>query len=366
MKYGLVFQQEKLEKDKIMKVLHLPINIASIPSHTVKGLRKIGIDAKGIIFGEKYCQSNDDLIVIPDSSNSLEKLWKKFIFSGLFVKLVRWADIIHWYFGTTVLPWDLDIRFVSLLRKPALIEWLGSDIRIPEIEFQDNPYYKKTFPSVCPSKQLKKSIKKQKKFAKANFSALVPPCMVQYLKKELWKDIYILRQRIMISEYTPLYPDAEKKCPVIVHTPTNPLLKGTSAVLAVISQLKKKYDFEFHLIQNLPRHEALNFIKKTDIFLDQFILGSHGMAAIEAMACGKPVVCYIKPSLITKYPQDLPIVNANLDNLVMVLEKLIVNGKKRYEIGKQSRNYVERYHDAVKLAHKLVEIYSEIIKKRKH
>ncbi|HOK79239.1 MAG TPA: hypothetical protein PK303_00840 [bacterium] len=61
-----------------MKVLHLPVNIASIPSHTVRGLRKIGIDARGLIFDNKYCQLSEGLNVINVSEKrKLEKDLKK-------------------------------------------------------------------------------------------------------------------------------------------------------------------------------------------------------------------------------------------------------------------------------------------------
>ncbi|HPO51256.1 MAG TPA: hypothetical protein PK165_00305 [bacterium] len=106
-------------------------------------------------------------------------------------------------------------------------------------------------------------------------------------------------------------------------------------------------------------------MKNADIFLDQFVLGAHGMACLEAMAYGKPVLCYIKPSLIPQYPDDLPIVNANPDNLEIVLEELLLNGKKRCELGKQGRAYVEKYHDAMKLSYDLVSIYSKIIEKNR-
>ena len=111
----------------------------------------------------------------------------------------------------------------------------------------------------------------------------------------------------------------------------------------------------------MSRNEAIKWVQKADIFLDQFVIGDHGMAALEAMALGKPVVCYIKPSMSGKYPSDCPIVNASQDNLTEVLESLLTNGKRRCETGKESRAYVEKYHDAAALAHQLVEIYREMI-----
>jgi hypothetical protein len=105
---------------------------------------------------------------------------------------------------------------------------------------------------------------------------------------------------------------------------------------------------------------------EADIFLDQFIIGYYGMAALEAMAYGKPVLCYVKPSVLKEEPPNLPIVNANPDNLVEMLEPLLQDGRLRLVLGKQGRAHVEKYHDAVKLAYQLVEIYQEVIQEGNH
>ena len=97
--------------------------------------------------------------------------------------------------------------------------------------------------------------------------------------------------------------------------------------------------------------------------MDQVVGGSHGLATLEAMAFGKPVVCYIKPSLVPKFPPELPIVNANQDNLAEVLAGLLADGARRQRIGRQSRAYVEKYHDAHDVARRLVTIYEELLAK---
>lgn len=350
-----------------MKVLHLPVNIASIPFHTIRGLQKIGIQASGLIIGRKIYQSSNGLTVIsyPEKNDFIKKAWAKILFSSYFIKMVEWADLIHWYFGSSIIPWNLDIKYIKILNKPALVEWLGSDIRTPEVEFKDNLYYRKTFTLDYHSKQYEKSFRKQLKFARAGFEALVPPCMFQYLIPSIWNKIHIIRQRIMASDFEPCYPDPGKSNPLIVHASTKTVLKGTPVVINVIEQLKKKHRFEFQLIQNLSREKALELIKKADIYLDQFILGAHGMAALEAMAYGKPVVCYIKPSLVASYPEDIPVINANPDNLAITLEKLISDGQTRHQLGRKCRTYVEKYHDAVKLATELKKIYIDVIQRRK-
>jgi len=131
--------------------------------------------------------------------------------------------------------------------------------------------------------------------------------------------------------------------------------------LNAVKQLQGSYDFEFRLIHGVSHSEALKAIRDCDIMVDQIIVGSHGLAALEAMAFGKPTLCYIKPSLVPTYPPALPIVNASKENITRVLAGLLKDRKKRHEIGRQSRAYVEKYHDAHKVARDLVTIYEELL-----
>ena len=94
-----------------------------------------------------------------------------------------------------------------------------------------------------------------------------------------------------------------------------------------------------------------------DIIVDQLIVGSHGVFACEAMALGKPVICYILDELLPTYPSGFPVINANPNNVKKVLEELICSPETRYEIGKKSRIYVEKVHDIKVVASKLLKIY---------
>lgn len=348
-----------------MRVLHLPVNIASIASHTVRGLRQIGVDARGLVFINAPVQSEEALQVIVFAS----RLRKHYMMTqGIrwlhqYLKWAAWADMIHWHFGAVALPWGLDLRYLKLLRKPGVVEWLGSDIRIPEIASEDNPYYAAAFNNGYEyrSESHQKSWQLQQRFGKAGFGSVASVGMLPYVHKGFFPQAYMIPQRLVLSDYLPTYPDPHTTRPLVVHSLTAPVTKGTSAVLMAIDQLKSQYLFDFQLIQGMSRHETLQIVQKADIFLDQFVLGDHGMAALEAMALGKPVVCYIKSSMVGKYPPDCPIVNANQDNLSEVLESLLNKGRVRHEIGRESRSYVEKYHDATVIAHKLVEIYKEMM-----
>ena len=56
------------------------------------------------------------------------------------------------------------------------------------------------------------------------------------------------------------------------------------------------------------------------------------------MALGKPVVCYIRPDLVDKYPPGLPIRSAHPDNLRDVLRELVSDHELRRSLGIQGSN----------------------------
>ncbi len=349
-----------------MNVLHLPANISSQISITVRALNELNVNAVGLARDNpRQCSEGIIQHQVPSrKKHPVEGMIKTFIWWADVFKYLKWADIVHWYFGSNELPFNLDLKYIAAMKKTAVIEFWGSDIRVPSIAARDNIYMKKVFeenPELA-YKAEEKSIAVQRKFAKYNFFCIVPGSELRaYINKDIFPHYRTIHQRIPMHEFNPKFPEPDKKCPVIVHSPSNKAIKGTDAVIRAVDSLRNKYDFEFKLIHNVEHNKTLEIISNCDIMLDQFYGGDHGLAELEAMAFGKPTFCYIKPSCLKNYPEDLPIVNANPDNLADVLEGFLTDGRRRHEIGRRSREYVEKYHDAHKVAQQLVDIYEELL-----
>jgi hypothetical protein len=261
-------------------------------------------------------------------------------------------------------PFSVDL--FRRLGKPGVVEWMGIDIRIPEVEFEDNPFYRVAWRAGYEYRWIesrKHSHELQQRFADLGFASVVPPGMVQYVERTIFPHTYIIPQRLVLADYPPRYPDPDARPIVIAHSPTAPVAKGTAAVLWAVERLQTKYPLEFRLIQGTRREQALELVAGADIFVDQLVLGDRGMASLEAMALGKPVVCYLKPAVAALYGPDLPVVNATQDTLTDVLEDLIRDGQRRLALGRQGRAYVERHHDACLVAHQLKAVYDDVIRR---
>ena len=370
-----------------MRVLHLPQNIASIPSHTVRSLRQRGIEASGLVISNPQLQSSEGLKVQRMAS---KPVWRRtldqFAWFIRMASLSASADLLHWYYGRPVLLGGFDLTWLGWLRKPALVEWMGSDIRQPDIESADNSYYQRVYTSgddknqpyeYAASESRQASLHAQRRFAAAGFAAAADRGLFQYIDRQVFPQPYLLPRRLILDDYPETYPDVNVRCPIVVHSPSAPVAKGTHTVLRAVQQVlgqpsgdanayrEKEPAFEFRLLQALPRAQVLAQVQAADIVLDQFVLGDFGMAALEAMACGKPVICYIKPALAAAYGPDLPVVNATQENLAEALQALLGDPKRRRELGCLGREYVAKKADLKLIAPQLLEIYQELISSRR-
>jgi len=86
--------------------------------------------------------------------------------------------------------------------------------------------------------------------------------------------------------------------------------------------------------------------------------------ALEAMALGKPVVTYLKEDAVRRTEEafgiTVPIVSATKETLVERLRPLVESADERRRIGAASRAYVERVHDANRIADRLLDLYARL------
>ena len=353
-----------------MKVLHLPTNVASQISVTVRALREIGVEARGLVYGANRYGNPDGLEHFQPLSRRRHPFRSIARTAGwwrIMSEAMRWADVIHWHFNNSTLPFDGDLRYAARLGKARVVEFWGSDIRRPRITALDNPYAMQIYAADADAGQgrERRSLRTQHRFARWGFHCILPgeelrPHLVEGLFPSLW----MTRSRIILDEYELQYPDPGTPRPLVVHSASSTSRKGTDAVLAAIERLKTTFPagFDFELIHGVSHAQSLETVRRCDLFIDQFAAGAYGLAAVEAMALGKPVVGYIMPGLRKELPADLPIVDAMQENLAEVLKPLITDGHRRAQLGREGRAFVDRHHNAIKIARQLAEHYEELLK----
>ncbi|MGN6183021.1 MAG: hypothetical protein ACTHQM_05135 [Thermoanaerobaculia bacterium] len=149
---------------------------------------------------------------------------------------------------------------------------------------------------------------------------------------------------------TPHFETA-REVPIIIHAPNHRFTKGTDLLLDALERLRAcGFAFELKLIEGVPRAEALKRYADADIIADQFCGGAFGAFALEGMAMGKPVLTYLDQEHLGDPVYNVPLVNANGDNLAHVLAVLLTNRTLRERLGRASRTCVETYYSIDALA----------------
>lgn len=339
------YAQNNLElKKEQMKVIHGTMEIAN-QMHTIsQELNNIGIISKTINYYQSYLNYKSDCIFNPENMRNSNN------FRELILKIINENDIFHFHFGTSLMPDNSDLPMLKNMNKKVFMHHWGSDVRIYSIAKGFNKYIKvKTLDEESIKRKL------------SVLSKYIDDCIVadyelyEYVK-DYYRKIHFLPQVIDLNEYA-IESEKNNNELLIVHAPTSPEIKGTVYILEAIENLKSKYKFNFKLVQNMPHESAKKIYNQADIIIDQVLLGTYGLFAIETMAMGKPVVTWISDHMKDKYPKELPIISANPDSLYEAIEILIKDAEMRKEIGSKSREYAENYHDVKKVCLKLVQLY---------
>jgi len=306
-----------------VRILHLPTEIAGQVYLSAKGLREIGMDAYNTSRPNPYGYPVD---IDPRIT------WLPFLRDTrdpfLFFKWLKEFDLFH-YNKSPYLPRGLDIRLLQKNSKHFVVEFWGSDIRLKDIEKKRNPF----FVSDNADNQ-KRKLARLRFWSENTDEVIFSDHSADVFLNPFFKKIHVVGQR--------------------------KATKGTSYIKRAVEELKKAgLDFEYIEVFGVSHIKAMQMYSQADIIVDQLIAGSHGVFACEAMALGKPVICYILDELIPTYPVGFPIVNANPNTIEEVLEELICSPEKRYEIGVKGREYAEKVHDIRVVARKLKEIYQQ-------
>lgn len=145
--------------------------------------------------------------------------------------------------------------------------------------------------------------------------------------------------------------------------------KGTDVMLKAATDLKKKYPgiVEVISVEGLPYSEYKSVISCSDILLDQMWSYCPGMNALLAMSNG--VICFSggEPEHYDIIGENKcrPIINVepSYSGVYQKLEWLILHPELIPELKRQSREYVIRNHDHIKVAKQYEALYNQLMNK---
>jgi hypothetical protein len=346
------------------KVLLYGTNCASVINSLTIGFEKINIPVKSLSFDfNRSIYNNYSKIQCICSDNHPGKI-KLFIYKvkGLFIliRYLLWCDVVHIY-GTKR---KLHYWLIAAMVKNKFVTFLGSEIRMPQVELAINPFYKHAFYN--KDYESKRESKNQadtlvRYLTKLNYGFIVWDTEAFIDRKITQKVGIVPHASINMRQKEFVQKRAAGKRVLIIHSPTAPVAKGTVFVEKAIEILKQKnIPFEFKLLTNLPNEEYQRILMEADIYVDQLIWGAYGVAAQQALQMGKVVVAYINPERLKLFDEKPPVQNATVDNLALVLERLIADKEMRDKISDESLLFYQTTHEPENVARKMLATYKKL------
>lgn len=339
-------------------------NIAGWPYYYALSLRNIGYNSTSIKPMEEELggyPGNTKLDRKLPSDITLfnlntRKMKRKLLKVKLFGNVLNNCSLVH-YHGGTILQKQFDARFFKLKKIPLIISWAGGEARIVNLARKNNPYFYRELNQEWDN-QIKRNLES---IARVVDYVATDPEMAEY-STPFFKKVFLLKQPIDLSEINYCLPSVNNNLPKLLHIPTHPEVKGTKFIINAVDRLKDEgFKFEFFKLDSiLTQKQVKSELSKCDVYIDELRCGSYGVTAVEAMACGKPTITFIREDLVEKYPPELPIINANPDTIYEKLKLLLQNPELRYETGKKSRAYIEKYHALEVIGPELIKVYTEI------
>jgi glycosyltransferase involved in cell wall biosynthesis len=156
-----------------------------------------------------------------------------------------------------------------------------------------------------------------------------------------------------------------KECLHKLHT-DRPVCLLTFNETGQIEELRDKYQIiEMGWVgDNKALAEVYN---AADIFLMPSTQEAFGMTAMEAMACGKPVIVFdgtALPETVFAPEGGVAVPQGDVEALLFELEQLINNSEKRLQLGRNALELARRNYNFNDHADKVLELYKEVIVRR--
>ncbi|MBI2267242.1 MAG: glycosyltransferase family 4 protein [Armatimonadetes bacterium] len=333
-------------------VLIAPINIAGQSSILARALRTLGCDAVSCALIRNGFIHDEDIRFYVDEIP--EKRARKSARRRFFRQALTRYRTFHFQFNLTLMEDYRDLFWLRLFGKKRMMHFWGHDLRISTVARELNPHYN------LPDFGDELILRRLQRVSRYVDTALVADEELAAYARKFFKHVVRVPQAIEIGRFEPRFPDPDNSRPLVVHAPSDPVVKGTETILAVVERLKSRHDFEFRLIQNMPHEEARAVYEAADIIVDQILVGSYGLLAVEAMALGKPILCFVREDLIPTYPAGLPVIPSSPDTLFQDLQNLLEDGSLRGRLGQRGREYAKTNHDSLKVARILLDIYNSL------
>jgi glycosyltransferase involved in cell wall biosynthesis len=349
-----------------MKVLHCPTDTGGNAWGLSRAERELGIESDVMVRRSSWTAMPADVDLHLREGFLPVRLLRLLVF---FAKAVRTYDVFHFNWGMSLLDhrqWNLnylELPFLKKYGKRIVVTFQGCDARM---KGRSQQLFSTSACATCdvawctPRLDGIRQRRTHKLFKYADRVFALNPDLLHVLPGAEFLPYASVDPRAWLV--SPAQGGERHGGPVrILHMPTNRSIKGTRYVEAACEELKRQgFNVELVLIEQVPHHQVKALIAQADLVVDQLLIGWYGALAVEAMAMGKPVLCYLRDEdlkLFVPFHERIPIVRTTKDTLAHDLARLLRNRSDWPGIGLAGRQFVQDCHDPLKIARQTIAAY---------
>ncbi len=298
--------------------------------------------------------------------NKLSKLNQWLISLYFFVIALFRYDILYFIAGETLLTRKLmtwELKLYKKRRKKIVMHFVGSDIRSEVYIKYKNEHLDKYFEGTLANMPPKQT-EWQKKLCLlaleyADIILVSTPDLLEffdYNPKVKYFPVMLNTQDIhtQIQNTIPeKYPKRDKIR--VVHSPSNTSIKGTAYIDKIMQKICSQYaDIEYintslpeykdtsHPLCAVSRYTLLQLLQKSDILIDQIVIGWYGLQSIEGVYCENEVVVWIEPHLRKYLPREHVFYTGEEGSVEKSILEAIHSVRNNHR--KSSKDYVHTFH----------------------
>ena len=368
MKQGIIYSELKQGS----RILHCPENLGNNAKRLSDHEKKLGFNSWSISLKKDAYGFKADQTLVKGGSFILGELarWRL-----LWIAIFSY-DIIHFNNGKTIMPHrvpfssvrartntlialfysiyagifeGLDLPILKAFGKTIYFTYQGSDARYSshytKLHNEDvlaglNPDYL----SPKADKYKKRRIARSEKFADGIY-CLNPDLLRNFTSKASFLPYYNVD--INLIETHSIF---DKPTIHVVHAPSKRDIKGSTYIINALNKIcKDNPNVDFTLVENMINDDAQRIYKTADLFIDQLIVGWYGGVAVELMARGVPVMCFLEDTSdienVQELVKEIPIIATSIDTLETDLKDILsLEPNKINSISQAGLKFVRAHH----------------------
>ncbi len=344
--------------DTAVRLLVAPVNSAGQGcawARAAERLPDVGAQAMAVRSVRDFGFATDQLVPLGDYrwSRAWQRAQRQAVLAGATHVLLESAKPLFGdAFGRGVLGEIEALRGAGIR---VALAWHGSDVRDPaahRARERHSPYAEGLW-ALTPALQVRADRARALIDAVGCPLFVSTPDLLSDLPQAVWLPVVVEPERWR-ADAAPLARDGR---PIVAHVPSTAIVKGTDLVDGTLRALDAEGLIEYRRIEGLASTQMPAAYAGADIVLDQFRIGSYGVAACEALAAGRIVVSHVASEVRTHVRAetglDLPIVQADADELEAVLRRLLADPSVALATAAAGPDFVRAVHDGARTAQQL-------------